>query len=264
MKMANNLPSVKEAPATKSKPANALELLANRLKVNPEGLEKVILNTVCKPVKDGDGRFRTISREEFISFVIVANAYGLNPLNKEIYAYPDKGAIVPVVSTDGWTRIMISHGGYKTHKFNYAEEITTPATNAKPCPIWIECEIEKKDGSTVIVREYLDECYRELPYKNPWQTHTKRMLRHKAKIQCAREAFGFAGIYDEDEAQRILEAKQDNTPSTKIDVMMPEEKAPEAPAEEAQTTAPATAPAQDEIPFGEEAPAKPKATKNGK
>ncbi|MCL6229905.1 recombinase RecT [Bartonella bilalgolemii] len=29
------------------------------------------------------------------------------------------------------------------------------------------------------------------------------MLRHKAVIQCARYAFGFSGIYDEDEAERI-------------------------------------------------------------
>lgn len=33
----------------------------------------------------------------------------------------------------------------------------------------------------------------------------KRMLRHKAMIQCARLAFGFAGIYDKDEAERIVE-----------------------------------------------------------
>ena len=33
------------------------------------------------------------------------------------------------------------------------------------------------------------------------------MLRHKALIQCARIAFGFAGIYDEDEGQRIREAE---------------------------------------------------------
>ncbi|ENC7540331.1 phage recombination protein Bet, partial [Salmonella enterica subsp. enterica serovar Brandenburg] len=32
-----------------------------------------------------------------------------------------------------------------------------------------------------------------------------RMLRHKAMIQCARLAFGFAGIYDKDEAERIVE-----------------------------------------------------------
>ncbi|WP_414836262.1 recombinase RecT, partial [Escherichia coli] len=39
----------------------------------------------------------------------------------------------------------------------------------------------------------------------PWQSHPKRMLRHKAMIQCARLAFGFAGIYDKDEAERIVE-----------------------------------------------------------
>ncbi len=31
------------------------------------------------------------------------------------------------------------------------------------------------------------------------------MLRHKAMIQCARLAFGFTGIYDQDEAERIVE-----------------------------------------------------------
>ena len=33
------------------------------------------------------------------------------------------------------------------------------------------------------------------------------MLRHKAFIQAARMAFGFSGIYDEDEAERIAEAR---------------------------------------------------------
>ncbi len=32
------------------------------------------------------------------------------------------------------------------------------------------------------------------------------MLRHKAMIQCARIAFGFGGIYDADEAERIIES----------------------------------------------------------
>jgi hypothetical protein len=32
------------------------------------------------------------------------------------------------------------------------------------------------------------------------------MLRHKAMIQCARIAFGYGGIYDQDEAERIVES----------------------------------------------------------
>ena len=46
------------------------------------------------------------------------------------------------------------------------------------------------------------------------------MLRHKAMIQCARLAFGFGGIYDQDEAERIVEAplsqpEKDITPEVK-------------------------------------------------
>ena len=37
------------------------------------------------------------------------------------------------------------------------------------------------------------------------------MLRHKAMIQAARLAFGYTGIFDEDEAQRIVE--KDVTPA---------------------------------------------------
>ena len=47
------------------------------------------------------------------------------------------------------------------------------------------------------------------PYviNGPWQSHTKRMLRHKSLIQCSRIAFGFTGIYDQDEAERIIEGQ---------------------------------------------------------
>jgi hypothetical protein len=56
----------------------------------------------------------------------------------------------------------------------------------------------------VRVTEYKDECFRAT---DPWKTMPKRMLRHKALIQSARVAFGFSGIYDEDEAERIRAAK---------------------------------------------------------
>ena len=82
----------------------------------------------------------------------------------------------------------------------------------KLCPEWCEVVIYRKDRSRpTIVREYLDEVYQaprgDKGYAGPWQSHTKRFLRHKTLIQGARIAFGFAGIYDEDEAQRIVEAQ---------------------------------------------------------
>ena len=71
---------------------------------------------------------------------------------------------------------------------------------------------KKAINHPICVTEWMDECRRE-PFKTregreitgPWQSHPKRMLRHKAMIQCARLAFGFAGIYDKDEAERIVE-----------------------------------------------------------
>jgi len=42
----------------------------------------------------------------------------------------------------------------------------------------------------------------------PWKTHPHRMLRHKALIQCARVAFGYSGITEPDEAERIIQERQ--------------------------------------------------------
>ncbi len=65
------------------------------------------------------------------------------------------------------------------------------------------CKIYRKDRKhPTIVTEYMGECKRNT---QPWQSHPTRMLRHKTLIQCARLAFGFAGIFDQDEAERVIE-----------------------------------------------------------
>ena len=154
-----------------------------------------------------------VSDAQMTALLVVANQYALNPWTKEIYAFPDKNnGIVPVVGVDGWSRIINSHPQFDGIEFHHADEFVT-MPGAKPSPEWIECHIHRKDRSRpVVVREYLDEVYRA-PFKGkygdvtgPWQTHTKRFLRHKAMIQCARLAFGYGGIYDQDEAERIVEA----------------------------------------------------------
>jgi len=188
------------------KSKNALQTLAGRLCIDQTRLKQVLMSSVCKEIKN---------ENEFAAFVVVANSYKLNPLTKEIYAFPDKkgNGIIPIVSTDGWNKLMTTHPEYKNHYYEYSEESITIET-AKPCPEWMEIHIVKKDGSEIKVREYLDECFNGnkkdragKPYQGPWDTHTKRMLRHKTKIQGAREAFGFGGIYDHDEAERIIEAE---------------------------------------------------------
>lgn len=184
-----------------------VQKFANRYSVDPDKLLPALKATAFK-IKNGEA-----TNEQMMALMIVADQYGLNPWTKEIYAFPDKGGIIPVVGVDGWSRIINENPQFDGMDFTQSEKMETPE-RGKPCPEWIECTIYRKDRSHPIkVREYLDEVYRKAyagnngPIDGPWQTHTKRFLRHKAMIQCARVAFGFAGIYDQDEAERIIEGE---------------------------------------------------------
>lgn len=143
------------------------------------------------------------SQEQVVALLVVADQYGLNPFTKEIYAFPDKsGGVVPVVGIDGWNRIAQQHPQFDGVELHYSDTLQTPS-GGKPCPEWVEAVVYRTDRAhPITVREYLDECYRPTP---AWQSHTKRMLRHKALIQGYRTAFGFHGIYDPDEAEAISE-----------------------------------------------------------
>lgn len=167
-----------------------------------------------------------VSNEQMMALLVVADQYHLNPFTKEIYAYPDKNnGIVPVVGLDGWSRIINEHPQFDGMDFIRSETTVTPDMG-KPCPEWIECVMHRKDRShPTVVREDLDEVYRppfmkdNRPVNGPWQTHTKRMLRHKSVIQAARLAFGFVGIFDPDEAERIIAAEPiDITPRDDLEV----------------------------------------------
>jgi len=132
-----------------------------------------------------------VNDAQMTALLVIANQYGLNPWTKEIYAFPDKGAIVPVVGVDGWARIINSHPQFDGMEFEQDDEQCT-------------CVMYRKDRARPVkVTEYMVECKRA--NVGPWQSHPRRMLRHKAMIQCARLAFGFGGIYDHDEAERIVE-----------------------------------------------------------
>lgn len=151
---------------------------------------------------DGQGLIETLKKtafkgavtdEQMAALLIVANQYKLNPWTSEIYAFPSNGGITPVVGVDGWARIINANPQFDGMDFEQDTESCT-------------CRIYRKDRThPVSVTEFMDECKRNT---QPWKSHPKRMLRHKAMIQAARLAFGFAGIYDEDEAERIKDAKE--------------------------------------------------------
>ncbi|MER8532074.1 recombinase RecT [Mesorhizobium sp. M1005] len=181
-------------------PRSVLVDMSMRFGMEPAAFEATVRATCMKPDKNG----KVPSREEFAAFLLVAKEYKLNPLTKEIYAFAAKGGgIVPIVSLDGWANLINSHPAMDGVTFAMEH-------NDDGLLISCTCRIYRKDRSHPIeITEYLSECIRNT---EPWQMK-HRMLRHKSLIQCARYAFGFSGIYDEDEGAKIADMK-DVTPPT--------------------------------------------------
>lgn len=184
---------------------NPFEMMAGRLSMDPAAVKNLMVNTLMKAKNNGQ-----VSDDELMVFMSIANEYRLSPLTKEIYAFNNSGAIQPIVSIDGWLKIINGHQQFDGMEF---EDHKDDAGNLQA----ITCRIYRKDRSRATeVTEYLAECQGTSP---PWKRWPVRMLRHKATIQAARYAFGLSGIIDPDEADRInvaLSAEKDITPSADI------------------------------------------------
>jgi phage recombination protein Bet len=188
-----------QSPApTEVKPAvvagtSLISYMAARHNLEPTKFLSTLIKTVFPSDKQNP------SNEQVAAFLAVAKQYDLNPFIKEIYAFPARGGgIVPIVSVDGWCTLInrqpaLDGIDFEFH-FDDQERIQAVTTT-----------IHRKDRShPTRITEYMSECGRNT---DPWKSHPVRMLRHKSLIQCARLAFGLAGIYDEDEAERIAEAE---------------------------------------------------------
>lgn len=177
-------------------PRSVLVDMSSRYGMEPAAFEATLRATVCKG---------NVSREEFAAFLLVAKEYGLNPVTKELYAFPAKGGgIQPIVSIDGWSRIINDHPMFDGMEFEDVREGDDLVA--------ITCRMHRKDRSRSIeATEYMAECRRAT---DVWKTWPRRMLRHKAMIQCARYAFGFSGIVDPDEYERQMTVTQVSTGQT--------------------------------------------------
>lgn len=155
--------------------ASALACMASRFEMEPAALMNTLKNTV----------FKGATNEQLAALVIVANEHRLNPFTREIYAFPDKsGGIQAVIGVDGWIRIITTNPKFDGVEFIADDESCT-------------CVMHVKERTHAVkVTEYLSECRRNT---EPWRTHPKRMLRHKALIQAGRIAFGLGSLKDEDD-----------------------------------------------------------------
>lgn len=174
-------------PATTTSPPMMLDVMASKVGLRPQEFADTVRKT-CG--------LATASNEEFAAFLLVAKQYDLNPILREIYAFPRKGGgIVPILSLDGWVSLINRHPQSDGFEFEDHHDSNNRL-------IATTCRMFRKDRShPVVVTEYLEECIRPT---DPWKMK-HRMLRHKAMIQAARYCFGFAGIFDEDEGAKIAD-----------------------------------------------------------
>ena len=175
------------APTPPQRRSTLVERVAQRFDVDADKLMHTLKTTCFKQAKDAP----PITNEQMMGLLIVAEQYHLNPFTRELFAFDDKrGGIIPYVSIDGWARIVNEHPQFDGMEFTWDHDEGS-----------MTCAIYRKDRAhPTTVTEYLIECKRST---TPWTQAPRRMLRHKAMIQAGRLAFGFAGIHDQDDAERI-------------------------------------------------------------
>jgi phage recombination protein Bet len=179
-------------------PPSVLGTLASHYGMDRRAFEETLKATIMP---------QGATREQTAAFLLVAKAHDLSPFTREIFAFPSKGGIQAVVSVDGWAKLMNSHPQFDGMVFE--DKMDTEGRLVS-----ITCKIHRKDRQhPVEVTEYMSECRRDT---ETWKRWPARMLRHKAAIQAARYAFGFAGILEPDEAERAQEVSAEVVPATLI------------------------------------------------
>ena len=158
------------------------------------------------------GRLIVWSESDLERLLVTAERLCLDPLGGEIYAMPRtslggvgsealeqfNSPVLLALSIDGWCRVINSSPQFDGMSFTESQE------QLGGLPVYMECALYRKDRRVATpVREYMSEANTA---SGAWLTHPRRMLRHKAMVQCARLSFGLGCLYEPDEADRIRSA----------------------------------------------------------
>lgn len=165
--------------------------------MSPEAFVQALTQTALAPLV-------TWTQADLEVLLVTCERHGLDPIGREVFMVregdPLTDTAVVVVGVDGWSRILNSHPSFAGMQFRESSELIDGV------PAWVECTLHRWDRRVPTrVREYLVEVRGA---SQAWITHPRRMLRHKALVQCARLAFGLVGVYDPDEAQRVNEVRR--------------------------------------------------------
>lgn len=159
----------------------ALEVMATRLNLDADKMLATLKGTV----------FKNATNEELAALVVIANEYDLSPFLKELYAFPAKGGgIVPIVSLDGWNKMLLRQPDFDGIKFSFVD-----GDDGFPFSCTATIYVKGRSHPCEIT-EYFEECKRNT---DPWNNMPRRMLRNRTLCQAARMAFGFSGVFHEEE-----------------------------------------------------------------
>lgn len=160
----------------------------------------------------------TISNEEVVSLLTIAERYDVDPFLGHFYAFQTtEGKIVPVLTYDGWVHIVNRNPQYDGEAFAFSESRVGEPVTQKKVHEWIECTIYRKDRQyPVVVREYFNENYQDASVntqdansdQGAWQKLPNRRLRMQAFVQAARLAFGITGVYHQQDLQQTSAVKR--------------------------------------------------------
>lgn len=172
------------AQKEEANPTGLVAIMAKEQHLEPATFAETVRSVACPP---------NISKQQFTAFLMVCHEHKLNPITREIFGFESRGRVQPIVSIDGWLKIINERPEFDGMEF---KDTTDDEGNL----LAITCRIYRKDRKhPTEVTEYMHECKRGTEV---WKNWPARMLRHKATIQAARYAFGFSGIFDQDEAER--------------------------------------------------------------
>src|SRR5262245_23824749 len=139
------------------KPTGIVATMASRYNMDPMRFQEVIKKTIMPS---------TASNEDMAAFLMVAHEYGLNPILKQIHAFPGrKGGITPIISIDGWTHMVQNHPKCNGFAFAYEQD-------SEGGIVAVTCTMHRKDWAVpVVVTEFLAENKRNT---EPWRDSPAR------------------------------------------------------------------------------------------
>tara|TARA_Y100001963_G_scaffold76119_1_gene105578 strand:- start:668 stop:1384 length:717 start_codon:yes stop_codon:yes gene_type:complete len=176
-----------ELPSTEASKRSILDKMSKHYGIMPDVLHKTLVKTIFPSEKEA-------TPEQVAAFLMVCDRTGLDPFQREIYAFPARGGgIVPVIGADGYYRALTND-----------EDITGVAVDyGYKDDNLVSCTARIHKGDTtpyVEITEFLSENKRNTPN---WNQMPHRMLRHRALMQATRIACGLHGVYDREEAVAV-------------------------------------------------------------